>query len=74
MDMMETMIELMRMMLFPMMKGMLTDIPATIEMILPICNPEALCGLSRWLCAPGVLSELISLMKGAIMSMMGAMK
>ena len=71
MDMMETMIELMRMMLFPMIKGMLTDIPGTIEMILPILNPEILCGLSKWLCLPGVLIDIIRFM---VDMMMGAMK
>jgi len=71
MDMLKIMIELMGMTMFPMMEGMLPDIPGTIEMILPICNPETLCGLSRWLCLPGVLIDIIRIMVDA---MMGAMK
>ena len=71
MDMLKIMIELMKMTMFPMMKGIITDIPGTIEMILPICNPEILCGLSRWLCLPGVLIDIIRFM---VDMMMGAMK
>lgn len=65
------MIELMKMTMFPMMKGMLTDIPGTIKMILPILDPEVLCGLIRWLCLPGVLIDVIRFMMDM---MMGAMK
>ncbi|BDC36628.1 MAG: hypothetical protein EF806_01340 [Candidatus Methanoliparum thermophilum] len=65
------MIELMEMTMFPMMKGMLTDIPGTIEMILPILDPEILCGLIRWLFQPGVLIDVIRFMMDM---MMGAMK
>jgi len=71
MDELNIMIELMQMMMFPMMKGMLTDIPGTIEMILPILNPEILCGLSRWLCLPGVLTDIIRFMIDMII---GALK
>jgi hypothetical protein len=69
--MLKEMIELMEMTMFPMMKGMITDIPGTIEMILPILNPEILCGLSRWLCLPGVLIDVIRFM---VDMMMGSMK
>jgi len=62
MDMLKVMLELMSMVMFPMIKGMLTDIPGTIRMIRPMLNPETMGGLIRWLSEPEVLLDLIRFM------------
>ena len=62
MDMIKVMLALMSMMMFPMMKGMLTDIPGTIRMIRPMLNPETMGGLIKWLLNPEVLLDLIRFM------------
>ncbi|VUT25789.1 MAG: hypothetical protein MOIL_01228 [Candidatus Methanolliviera sp. GoM_oil] len=75
MDMLESMILIMEMTMFPMMKGTLTNIPGMIKMIQPILNPKVLCGMVEWMCEPGVLSDLVGFMIpmwcGALKAMFG---
>jgi hypothetical protein len=65
------MIELVKMVMLPMMMGMLSDPMGTIEMILPLCNLPTLVGMIGWLLEPGVLSHLIhfvmDMMLGAVL-------